>query len=119
VGTHRRRLSTVVGVADYASREHRGAGGVLGEAKVRPEEDQSGPPVVECLTAEEEEGCSSLRSEGGCSLAWLVEADTRAAAPAAGGASGRFMSVASGSGEQRNDVGGRARAREMAMVLMI
>jgi hypothetical protein len=55
----------VVGVADSASREHRGAGGVLGEAKVRPKEDQSGPPAVECLTAEEEEGCSSLRSEGG------------------------------------------------------
>jgi hypothetical protein len=56
---------------------------------------------------------------GGCSSAWLVEANTQAAAPAAGGTSGRFTSVASGSGEQRYNVGGRARAREMAMVLVI
>jgi hypothetical protein len=118
-GTHRRRLGTVVGVADSASEEHRGARGVLGEAKARPEEDQSGPLAVECLTAEEEEGHSSLRSEGGCSSAWLVEANARAAAPAAGGASGRFTSVASGTGEQRNDVDDRARAREMVMVLAI
>jgi hypothetical protein len=48
-----------------------------------------------------------------------MEANACAAAPAAGGASGRFTSVASGSGEQRNDVGSRARAREMAMVLVI
>jgi hypothetical protein len=111
----------VVGVADSAFGEHRGARGVLGEAKVRPEEDQSGPPTVECPMAEEEEGRSSLRSDGGggCSSAWLVEANARTAAPAAGGASGRFTSVASDSGEQRNDVGGRARAREMAMVLAI
>jgi hypothetical protein len=64
-GTHRRRLGTVVGVADSASGEHRGAGDMLGEAKARPEEDQSGPPTVECPTAKEEEGRSSLRSEGG------------------------------------------------------
>jgi hypothetical protein len=56
---------------------------------------------------------------GGCSSAWLVEANARAAALAAGGTSGRFTSAASGSGEQRNDIGGRARAREMAMVLAI
>jgi hypothetical protein len=66
------------------------------------------------------DGRSSLRSEGGvCSLAWLVEANARAAAPAAGGTSGWFTSVVSGIGEQRNDVNGRARAREMAMVLAI
>jgi hypothetical protein len=109
----------VVGVVDSAFGEHRGARGMLGEAKARPEEDQSGPPVVECPAVEEEEGRSSLRSEGGCSLAWLVEANARAAAPAAGGASGRFTSVASGSGEQRNDISGRARVCEMAMVLAI
>jgi hypothetical protein len=40
-------------------------GVVLAEVKARPEEDQSGPPAVECPTAEEEEGRSSLRSEGG------------------------------------------------------
>jgi hypothetical protein len=91
----------------------------LGEVKARPEEDQSDPPAVECSAAEEEEGRSLLRSEKGCSSAWLVEANARAVAPAAGGTSGRFTSVASGSGEQRNDVGGRARAREMAMVLVI
>jgi hypothetical protein len=120
VGTHRRRLGTVVGVADSESGEHLGAGGVLGEAKARLEEDQSGPPAVECPAAEEEEGRSSLRSEGGgCSSAWLVEANTRAAALAAGGTSGRFTSVAYDSGEERNDIGGRARAREMAMVLAI
>jgi hypothetical protein len=40
-------------------------GVVLAEVKARPEEDQSGPPAVECPTAEEEEeGRSSLRSEG-------------------------------------------------------
>jgi hypothetical protein len=95
-------------------------GVALTEAEMRPEEDQSGPPGVECPAAEEEEeGRSSLRSEGGCSSAWLVEANPRAAAPAAGGTSGRFTSVAFDSGEQRNDVGGRARAREMAMVLAI
>jgi hypothetical protein len=99
VGTHRRRLGTVVGVVDSASGEHRGAGGVLGEVKARPEEDQSGPPTVECPAAEEEEGRSSLRSEGGCSSAWLVEANARAAAPTVGGTSGWFTSVASGSGE--------------------
>jgi hypothetical protein len=89
----------------------------LGEAKARSEGDQSGPPAVECPTAEEEEGHSSLHSEGGgaCSSAWLVEANARAA----GGASGRFTLVASGNGEQRNDVGGRVRAHEMAMVLAI
>jgi hypothetical protein len=48
-----------------------------------------------------------------------MEANARVAALAAGGASGWFTSVASGSGEQRNDVDGRARAREMAMVLAI
>jgi hypothetical protein len=41
------------------------AGVVLAEAMMRPEEDQSGPPVVECPTAEEEGGRSSLCSEGG------------------------------------------------------
>jgi hypothetical protein len=68
VGTHRQRLGTMVGVVDSASGEHRGAGGVLGEVKARPEEDQSGPPTVECPAAEEEEGRSSLRSEGGVLL---------------------------------------------------
>jgi hypothetical protein len=56
---------------------------------------------------------------GGCSSAWLVEANARAAALEVGGTSGRFTSVASDSGEQRNDVGGRARAHEMEMVLAI
>jgi hypothetical protein len=92
---------------------------VLTEAETRPEEDQSGPPAVECLVVEEEGDRSSLRSDGGCSSAWLMEANARAAAPAVGGASGRFTSATSGSGEQRNDVGGRARAREMVMVLAI
>jgi hypothetical protein len=46
--TRRWRLGTVVGAADSASGEHRGAGGVLEEAKARPEEDQRGPPTVEC-----------------------------------------------------------------------
>jgi hypothetical protein len=41
------------------------AGVMLVEAETRPEEDQSGPPVVECPTTEEEGGRSSLRSEGG------------------------------------------------------
>jgi hypothetical protein len=41
------------------------AGVVLTEAKVRPEEDQSGPPAMECPKAEEEGGRSSLRSQGG------------------------------------------------------
>jgi hypothetical protein len=118
-GIHRWRLGTVVGVVDSTSGEHHGAGGMLGEAKARPAEDQSGPPTVECPAVEEEEGRSSLRSEGGCSLAWLVEANARAATPTAGGASGRFTSVASGSEEQRNDIGGRARVCEMAMVLAI
>jgi hypothetical protein len=72
VGTHRRRLGTVVGVADSESGEHLGAGGVLGEAKARLEEDQSGPPAVECPAAEEEEGRSSLRSEGGGVLLGLA-----------------------------------------------
>jgi hypothetical protein len=40
------------------------AGVVLTEVKARLEEDQSGPPAVECPTTEEEEGRSSLRSEG-------------------------------------------------------
>jgi hypothetical protein len=100
-------------------REQHSLNAQLGETKARPEEDQSGPPAVECPVAEEEEGRSSLRSEGGCSSAWLVEANSRSAASAAGGASGRFTSMASGSGEQRYNVGGRARAREMAMVLVI
>jgi hypothetical protein len=102
-------------------REQHSLNAQLGETKARPEEDQSGPPAVECPVAKEEEGRSSLRSEGGggCSSAWLVEANSRSAASAAGGASGRFTSVASGSGEQRYNVGGRARAREMAMVLVI
>jgi hypothetical protein len=39
------------------------AGVMLAEAETRPEEDQSGPPAVECPTAEEG-GRSSLRSEG-------------------------------------------------------
>jgi hypothetical protein len=65
VGTRRRRLGTVVGVVDSASGEHRGAGGMLGEVKARPEQDQSGPPAVECPVAEEEEGRLSLRFEGG------------------------------------------------------
>jgi hypothetical protein len=39
------------------------AGVVLAEVKVRPEEDQSGLPAVEC-PAVEEVGRSSLRSEG-------------------------------------------------------
>jgi hypothetical protein len=70
-------------------------GVALAEAEMRPEEDQSGPAGVECPAAkEEEEGRSSLRFEGGCSSAWLVEANPRAAAPAVGGASGRFTSVA-------------------------
>jgi hypothetical protein len=38
---------------------------VLAEAKARPEEDQSGPPAVECPATEEEGGRSSLRSKGG------------------------------------------------------
>jgi hypothetical protein len=58
---------------------------------------------------------AALRGGGACSSAWLVEANTRAA----GGASGWFTLVASGNGEQRNDVGGRVRAHEMAMVLAI
>jgi hypothetical protein len=90
------------------------AGVVLAEVETRPEEDQSGPPAVECSTAAHR---CALR--GGCSLAWLMEANARAAAPAAGGTSGWFTSVVSGIGEQRNDVDGRARAREMVMVLAI
>jgi hypothetical protein len=39
-GTHRRRLSTVVGVADSVSGEHRGAGGVLGEVPAGSDEDR-------------------------------------------------------------------------------
>jgi hypothetical protein len=38
---------------------------LLAEAKARPEEDQSGPPAVECPATEEEGGRSSLRSKGG------------------------------------------------------
>jgi hypothetical protein len=41
------------------------AGVVLTEAETRPEEDQCGPPAVECPVAEEEGGSSLLRSEGG------------------------------------------------------
>jgi hypothetical protein len=40
VGTHRRRLDTVVGASDSASEEHRGAGGVLGEVPAGPDEDR-------------------------------------------------------------------------------
>jgi hypothetical protein len=61
------------------------AGVVLAEAKARPEENQSGPPAVECPTAEEEGDRLSLRSEGGASqlgswrqtlgqLLWRLEA---------------------------------------------
>jgi hypothetical protein len=90
------------------------------DAPTWTEVDRIGLFAVRCPVAEEEEGRSSLRSEGGgFSSAWLVEANTQAAAPAAGGTSGWFTSTTSGSGEQRNDVGGRARACEMAMVLAI
>jgi hypothetical protein len=49
-------------------REQHSLNAQLGETKARPEEDQSGPPAVECPVAEEEEGRSSLRSEGGVLL---------------------------------------------------
>jgi hypothetical protein len=39
------------------------AGVMLAEAETRSEEDLSGPPAVECPTAKEEGGCSSLRTE--------------------------------------------------------
>jgi hypothetical protein len=51
----------VVGAADSASGEHRGARGVLGEAKARPEEDQSGPPTVECPAGKKK---AAARAEG-------------------------------------------------------
>jgi hypothetical protein len=53
------------------------AGVVLTEAETRPEEDQCGPPAVECPVAEEEGGSSLLRSEGGGVLLALAHGGKR------------------------------------------
>jgi hypothetical protein len=90
------------------------AGVVLAEVETRPEEDQSGPPAVECSTAARR---CALR--GGVLLG-LARGGKRSGSCCCGWRHiGWFTSVVSGIGEQRNDVDGRARAREMAMVLAI